>query len=131
MRSSARETVFKFIFSKLFNPDDEGLFDVLSSSLENDDDKRFAADLLGFVAENDKRYEDKITALSSNFRFNRIFKTDVCAIKIGMAELENFTETPVAVAIDEAVKRSVKYSTEKSPDFVNGVLAAFAKELKR
>ena len=104
MRSSARETVFKFIFSKLFNPDDEGLFDVLSSSLENDDDKRFAADLLGFVEENDKRYEDKITALSSNFRFNRIFKTDVCAIKIGMAELENFTETPVAVAIDEAVK---------------------------
>ena len=48
-----------------------------------------------------------------------------------MAELENFTETPVAVAIDEAVKLSVKYSTEKSPDFVNGVLAAFAKELKR
>ena len=45
MRSLARECVFKFIFSRLFNPNDEGLFTVLINDL-SDNDKVFAGELL-------------------------------------------------------------------------------------
>ena len=131
MRSTSREIVFKYIYSKLFNPDDEGLFAVMLSGLNDEADKEFALSLLKSVEENDGKYEEIISNISHNFRFNRLFKTDLCAMKIGMAELENFPDTPVPVAIDEAVKLAAKYSTEKSPDFVNGILAAYAKEVRK
>ena len=44
MRTLAREAVFKYNYSKLFNSDDEGLFDVLIKDF-NDDDKNFATAL--------------------------------------------------------------------------------------
>ena len=40
---------------------------------------------------------------------------------------EKFTEKH----IDEAVKLAAKFSTEKSTDFVNGILARYAKEINR
>ena len=41
MRSEVRESVFKYIFARLFNPSDEGLFVVLCNDLK-EDDKIFA-----------------------------------------------------------------------------------------
>lgn len=131
MRSSSREIVFKYIFSKLFNSDDEGLFDVLLSELGGESDKDFAAALLKSVEENNDRYDEIISRFLHNFKFDRLFKTDLCAIKIGMAELDNFPDTPVPVVIDEAVKLSAKFSTDRSPDFVNGILAAYSKEVRK
>ena len=47
---------------------------------------------------------------------------------MGMAELDNFRDTPVAVVINETVNITAKYSTENSTNFVNGILAEFVKE---
>lgn len=128
MRSVAREIVFEYLFSRLFNQKDEGLFAVLSKNL-NTDDKVFAENLLDFVLNSEEKYAEEITNLSKNFKYDRIFAADKCAINIGMAELDNFRETPKAVVIDEAVKLAAKFSTEKSTDFVNGILAEYAKNI--
>lgn len=128
MRSVAREIVFEYLFSRLFNQKDEGLFAVLSKNL-NTDDKVFAENLLNFVLNSEEKYAEEITTLSKNFKYDRIFAADKCAINIGMAELDNFRETPKAVVIDEAVKLAAKFSTEKSTDFVNGILAEYAKNI--
>lgn len=124
MRSLAREVVFKYIFSKLFNPNDEGLFVVLSKELSNDD-KAFAKKLLDTITENEAEYLSSIESLSNGYKLNRIINADKCALLIGMAELNAFKETPIPVVIDEAVKLSAKYSTENSTDFVNGILAEY------
>ena len=124
MRSLAREVVFKYIYSKLFNPDDEGLFDVLIKEL-NSDDKEFAKTLKDAVEKKQAEYEDKISNLLVGYKFNRVYKADRCAIMIGMAEFDNIKSTPKIVVIDEAVKLSAKFSTENSPDFVNGILAKY------
>lgn len=129
MRTIARECVFKYIFSKLFNQQDEGLFTHLCVEL-NEDDKLFANSLLDVVLENEVKYLDKIEYLSENFKLNRVLNTDKCALLIGMAELENLRDTPVPVAIDEAVKLSAKYSGDRSPDYVNGILASFLNEVR-
>lgn len=128
MRSVAREIVFEYLFSRLFNQKDEGLFAVLSKNL-NTDDKVFAENLLNFILNSEEKYAEEITNLSKNFKYDRIFAADKCAINIGMAELDNFRETPKAVVIDEAVKLAAKFSTEKSTDFVNGILAEYAKNI--
>lgn len=128
MRSIARESVFKYIFAKLFNPGDEGLFAVLIKEL-NDDDKDFATKLLNFLLEKEDEYLDSIQRLSIGYNLERIHKADKCALLIGMAELDNFKTTPIPVVIDEAVNIVSKYSTENSTNFVNGILAEFAKEI--
>lgn len=126
MRSLAREVVFQYIFSRLFNQSDEGLFDVLAQNLSKED-KQFAGKLLETVLDNENNFAGDLKNLSENFRSERIFAADRCAIYIGMAELSFFKDTPKAVAIDEAVKLSAKFSTENSTDFVNGILAEYSK----
>ncbi len=129
MRSKARETVFIYLFSRLFNPSDEGLFAVLKKDL-NSDDALFATKLLDSVIAGEEGYLDKIASLSVGYKLNRLYAADKCALLLGMAELDSFNETPTAVIIDEAVNIVAKYSTENSTDFVNGVLAEYAKERK-
>ena len=126
MRSLAREVVFKFIFSKLFNPDDEGLFKVLAKDLSQPD-KDFAQKLLDTINENESVYLSSIESLSIGYKLNRVINADKCALLIGIAELNAFPETPVPVVIDEAVKLSAKFSTENSTDFVNGLLAEYSR----
>jgi len=127
MRSVARETVFQYLFSKLFNQQDEGLFAVLVNKL-NKDDKEFATKLKDCVEERTEKYFSDMERLIVNYKVSRVFNPDKCAIIIGMAELDNFAETPKIVIIDEAVKLAAKFSTEKSVNFVNGVLAEYAKD---
>lgn len=127
MRSLAREVVFQYIFSRLFNQGDEGLFDVLAKDLSKDD-KLFAEQLLNAVTENATRFDEQLKSLSENFKLERMHAADRCAIYIGMAELDFFKDVPTAVAIDEAVKLSAKFSTEKSTDYVNGILAEYSKK---
>lgn len=128
MRSLAREAVFKYVFSRLFNPDDEGLFDIL---LINDglikEDGEFAKSLLCAVDKNTDKYLTLIGEMAKGYKLSRVYSADKCAILIGMAELDEFKKTPVPVVINEAVNIAAKYSTEKSADFVNGILAAYAK----
>ena len=128
MRSLARESVFKLLFSQLFNPSDEGLFAVLCKDL-TESSKQFANELLNCVNENMDTYLEKIENLANGYKINRLYNVDKCALLIGMAELDNFKQTPVAVVINEAVNLVAKYSTENSTDFVNGVLAAYSREI--
>lgn len=127
MRSLAREAVFKFLFSQLFNQDDEGLFTVLCKEL-SEQDKLFAQELLSAVEENKQKYLEQIERLAIGYKLNRVLNADKCALLLGMAELDNFKNTPVAVVIDETVNIVAKFSTENSTDFVNGILAQYIKE---
>lgn len=127
MRSLAREAVFKFLFSQLFNQDDEGLFTVLCKEL-SEQDKLFAQELLSAVEGNKQKYLEQIERLAIGYKLNRVLNADKCALLLGLAELENFKNTPVAVVIDETVNIVAKFSTENSTDFVNGILAQYIKE---
>ena len=127
MRTLAREIVFKYVYSRLFNPDDEGLFDVLTKEL-NDDDKKFALTIKNQIIDNELEYLDKISALSIGFKLNRIYSADKCALLVGMAEFDLFKDTPRIVIIDETVKIAAKFSTDNSPDFVNGIMASYTAE---
>ena len=128
MRTYARECVFKYLFARLFNPSDEGLFAHLCKDLDQED-KDFANQLLTSVDNGYDKYINKIEELSIGFKLNRVYNADKCALLLGMAELDNFRETPIAVVINEIVNIVAKYSTESSTGFVNGILAEFSKEI--
>ncbi len=126
MRSLAREAVFKYIYSRLFNQNDEGLFDVLCKEL-NEADKDFAKTLLENLDDNSEKYLENIENLAKGYKLNRVYNADKCALMMGMAELDNFSQTDTAVILDEVVNLVAKYSSENSTDFVNGILAEYAK----
>jgi transcription termination factor NusB len=126
MRSLAREAVFKYIYSRLFNPCDEGLFDVLCKDLNNSD-KSFAKTLLDSIDNNQEKYLDEINNLANGYKINRVYNVDKCALILGMAELDTFKETDTPIIIDETVNLVAKFSAENSTDFVNGIIAEYAK----
>ena len=130
MRTLAREIVFKYVFSTLFIDSDKELFDFLKSEL-NDNDKIFASKLLDSIETNKDKFLTELDSIAVGYKVNRLYNTDKCALLVGMAELVSFPETDLPIIIDEAVKLCAKYSTERSTDFVNGILAKFAKNIGR
>ena len=126
MRTLARECVYKFLFSKLFNPTDEGLFSVLCKTLD-EKDRKFAEELLKAATENETGILERISELSAGYKIERIHSTDRIALIIGAAELGQSSVTPVPVIINEAVGLSAKYSGETGAGFVNGILGEYAK----
>lgn len=130
MRTLAREIVYKYVFSTLFIDSDKELFGVLSAEL-NEKDREFAVKLLNGIENNKDKLLNEIENLAIGYKINRLYNTDKCALLIGMSELINFPETDLPIIIDEAVKLCAKYSTERSTDFVNGILAKFAKNINR
>jgi N utilization substance protein B len=71
-----------------------------------------------------------ITDASRGWRIERMPIIDRCVLRLALYEL-TFTETPVAVVIDEAVELAKTYSTTRSGGFINGVLGTLAESRSR
>jgi len=122
-RKQAREITYRLLFS-LAQPDDEG-FEVACGDLERPTgpELEYIKKLCNACIENITEIDEIIRAHSKGFSFDRIFKTDLAALRMGIAEVK-FMDTPPVVAVNEAVEIAKKYGTEKSGGFVNGILAA-------
>lgn len=121
-RTNARELAFKTIYSKFFNADDSEELDVADK-----DSLEFISKILKTFAQN---YEEINTIISENLKgytIQRLYKIDLAIITLAVIELKFIKETPKEVVINEAVELAKKYSTEKSPKFINGVLADIVK----
>ena len=126
--SLARETVYKYLFARNFNGEDPKLYRVLSEEAGlNGESKAFADSLLKSVISHYDTLLQKVESIVDGYKLERIYTTDKCALVLAIAELTYF-DTPKPVVIDEMVSLSSIYSTEKSSDFVNGVLAKYIKE---
>ena len=61
------------------------------------------------------------------YTIDRLYKVDLAIIILAVIEVKYVKETPKEVVINEAVELAKKFSTEKSPKFINGVLADILK----
>lgn len=81
-----------------------------------------------------ERHQSQIDGLLSRFAkgwtIERMPALDRAILRIGMYELGHEPEVPTAVVLNEAVELANSYSTDDSGRFVNGVLAAAARELR-
>lgn len=126
MRNAAREAALNVIFAQQFNTD---CLDVLKKKIfkqfkiEKDDDLLFANDLIATVEEHREELIAGIEEACHHYKENRMNPMDKSILLIAMAEIKFFKEIPSVVSASEAAGLARKYSTEKSADFVNGVLA--------
>ena len=126
MRNAAREAALNIVFAQQFNTD---CLDALKKKvfkhfkLEKEDDILFAADLIAAVEEHRAELIEGIEAACHHYKENRINRMDKSILLIAMAEILYFDDIPPVVSVSEATNLARKYSTEKSVDFVNGVLS--------
>ena len=88
----------------------------------------FAEALFHGVTANVAAVDAQITKHAQNWRIERMPAVDRNILRLAGYELL-FTDTPPAVAIDEALELTRTFSGDESVQFVNGVLDAIRREL--
>ena len=91
----------------------------------------FTRELVDGVCDQGPALDQIIGAHSEGWTVKRMAALDRTILRVATYELGYQRTTPVAVAIDEAVRAAKELSTEDSGRFVNGVLGRIAAELGR
>ncbi len=91
----------------------------------------FGEALLNNVHHKNEALLEIIEPTLQNWDANRVAIIDMISLKMALSELMIFPTIPTKVTINEFVEISKKYSTEKSKDFVNGVLDRLMKKLDK
>jgi N utilization substance protein B len=90
----------------------------------------FAKDLIHAVIEHQDTIDSTIKKKVANWEFNRIAVIDRILLEMGICELLYFEDIPPKVTINEAIEIAKRYSTEKSGQFINGVLDSIFADLR-
>lgn len=89
----------------------------------------FAVELLTAAEANRERAEELIAGRATGWTIDRMPVMDRLVMRMAVAEMLALS-TPTGVVLSEAVELAKRYSTDESGRFVNGVLAAIARDLK-
>ena len=80
--------------------------------------------------ENLEQCDKLITDSTIKWQFTRLSPVDKSILRLSVYQLKFCSDIPPKVIINEAIELAKKYSTDKSPGFVNGVLDAVLKKLQ-
>ena len=130
MRTVVRECIYKLIFAYLFTGtwDDFLKTTVFQEAKLNEQGIAFAEQLLSSLKLHIEQIREEISGYAIGFDKRRIFKADLCAMILAVTEFRYVGGIDTAITIDQAVSLSAKYSAENSPNYVNGILAAYIKD---
>ncbi len=100
------------------NGADQPLLEMFDSEEELD----FAKALLRDAIANGDKYDKMVADCLKNWDPERIAYMDKIILTVALAELFSFPEIPVQVTLNEYLDLAREYSTENSPQFINGIL---------
>jgi N utilization substance protein B len=126
-RRNAREVAFKLVFEYTFNNEENR--DMMEEHIEGllPDDVSYISEVyFGVISHYDELVEH-IKNNTQNFAFDRIFKVDLALLLLALYEIIYMEKIPYKVSVDEALTLAEKYSTDKSSNYINGVLAKFSR----
>lgn len=89
----------------------------------------FVVELLEREEQNRSRVDQLLAEKASGWTLDRMPPIDLVVMRIATAELIG-ADTPTGVVLSEAVELATRYSTDESGRFVNGVLAAVARDIR-
>lgn len=90
--------------------------------IKNQDDLDFAVSLFRESIKGDAEFEKSILSKAENWEGDRIATIDIILMKMALAELISFNQIPVKVTLNEYIELAKQYSTNRSGQFVNGIL---------
>ena len=89
--------------------------------------KNKADEIIHGCAKNIKPIDDQIDQSIKNWRFDRINSVDLNILRIAVFEILFSKGIPVPVSIKEAIVLALKYSSDESCSFINGILDTISK----
>ncbi|HHV73734.1 N utilization substance protein B [Thermoanaerobacterium sp. PSU-2] len=129
-RTQAREWLVKLLYqydiSKL---EPQKIFDKFLEDNDPEDEKDYIENTFFGVIKNVDNIDEKIKKYLKNWDINRIAKIDLAIMRCSFYEILYSTDIPSSVSINEAVEIAKKYSTEKSPAFINGILGNLVRDI--
>ncbi|MGZ5493471.1 MAG: transcription antitermination factor NusB [Thermoanaerobaculia bacterium] len=128
-RRKARELALQMLFQHDMsgNAPDQILttFEELQKSKPNT--REFATRIFRGTVDNLARIDEMITAQADNWRLSRMAVVDRNIIRMCVYEFLHEEDTPKLVIIDEGIEIAKKYGTQKSSQFINGILDGILK----
>lgn len=97
---------------------------------KNEDDRSFARLLLHKSILNYSDYKKLIEKHTQNWEIDRIALMDILLMVMAINEMVEFPEIPIKVTLNEYIELAKFYSTNKSNEFINGILDKIIEELK-
>jgi N utilization substance protein B len=130
-RREGREAAVQFLFSNELNYGDsldeqlESFFSICSAKPRV---RQFAEELIRGMDGKLLAVGEKLEEHTQNYSVDRISAVDRNILRLAIYELL-FVDVPPAVAINEAIEIAKRFGTDKSGQFVNGILDAVRKSL--
>ncbi len=99
---------------------------------ESDNDdlvRKLASEWTKGTWKHSKECDELITDATIKWQFTRLSLVDKSILRLAVFQLKFCNDIPPKVVINEAIELAKKFSTDKSPAFVNGVLDAVLKKI--
>jgi N utilization substance protein B len=131
-RRMSREIAMKLLYQISINNDDideiiERYKEYCEEDLSNIDFK-YIEEVIKGIYENQDEIDEKIQTNLVSWKLNRISKINLSILRICVYEIFYMGEIPPKVSVNEGIELAKKYSEDKAPKFINGVLGNFVKE---
>jgi N utilization substance protein B len=133
-RRAAREQLMRLMYQMSVTGDwsDEEKAGFLAENADGgggrEPDDSYFDTVMAAVKNNIEDIDKAIEASSDNWRIGRIAKVDLAIIRLAAAEIAYVPGIPVAVSVNEAVDLAKRYGSDKSHEFVNGVLGRIVRD---
>lgn len=127
-RRKSRELAFILLFERCF--DETDMQEIIERAVEARDIEPddFAVQLAkgadAYYVESDAL----IAEFSHRWSKDRLSKVTLSILRLAIYEMLHVEETPVSVAINEAVELAKAYGSEDEPPFINGILGSVARK---
>jgi len=127
VRRRARELALQILYQReLSGTDVEEIFSEFDELQQAPAATRdFAITLVRGVIARIEELDGRLVEQADNWRLDRMAAVDRNLLRLALYELLFEKETPCAVVIDEAVEIAKRFGSERSSQFVNGVLDGF------
>lgn len=132
-RSKSRELVLQIIFGLNFSKNEINDYEGVINDFElefkdNEDnvelkflDKEYCLEILNGINLNQLKIDELIQQNLKKWKLERLPKIDLSILRLAIYEM-CFNSLDPRIAINEAINLSKKYSSDKSPAYINGVL---------
>ncbi len=127
-RRKSRELAFILLFERCF--DETDMQEIIDRAIEARDIEpdEFALRLAKGADEYYLESDQLIAEHSHRWSKDRLSKVTLSILRLALFEMLHVDETPVSVAINEAVELAKAYGGEDEAPFINGVLGAVARK---
>ncbi len=131
-RKSARENAFFLLFQMDFYETEEyekvkEIFFAEKEQPLKEEDRAFITKEAEGAQKHKEEIDKIIQECAKGWEPERMNKVDLAILRLAVYEMRFSGDTPVGVAINEAVELAKKFSSDEAPAFINGILGKAAR----